>query len=55
KPSYDRKTLNLVKDLLSQGKGASEISKMTGLSRQAVLRIRDRPEAAEEALVRWGR
>ncbi|MBO6852278.1 MAG: recombinase family protein, partial [Marivivens sp.] len=25
KPSYDRKTLNLVKDLLSQGKGASEI------------------------------
>ena len=54
KPSYDRKTLNLVKDLLSQGKGASEISKVTGLSRQAVLRIRDRPEVAEEALARWG-
>lgn len=53
KPSYDRKTFDLVGNLLGQGKGASEISKETGLSRQAVLRIRDTPEAAEGALARW--
>lgn len=32
----------------------SEIGREAGLSRQTVLRIRDQPAAAEEALARWG-
>ena len=54
KPSYDRGTFAKVCDLLAMGKGASEIAKATGLSRQAVLRIRDGREDAEAALSRWG-
>jgi DNA invertase Pin-like site-specific DNA recombinase len=54
KPSFDRKTYGLVRDLLAIGQGASEIARQTGLSRQAVLRIRENPAQAEEALSRWG-
>lgn len=54
KPSYDRMTFTVVCDLLGLGKGASEISKATGLSRQSVLRIRDGREEAEAGLTRWG-
>lgn len=54
KPTYDRAKLGLVADMLGRGAGASEISKQTGLSRQAILRIRDDPAQAEAALVRWG-
>jgi len=53
KPSYDRETLGRVIDMLGNGNGASEISKVTGLTRQTVLRIRADPAAAEEALNRW--
>lgn len=53
KPSYDRATLEAVKGRLSLGDGASAIAKATGLSRQTILRIRDKPEDAEAALVRW--
>lgn len=53
KPSYDRRTLAAVQGMLSNGDGASTISKATGLSRQAVIRIRDKPVEAEEALARW--
>lgn len=53
KPSFDRKTFNLVRDMLGKGAGASEISRATGLSRQTVLRIRNDPLACEKALVRW--
>lgn len=54
KPSYDRETLGVVVDMLVKGSGASEISKMTGLTRQTVLRIKGDPAAAEEVLSRWG-
>lgn len=54
KPSYNRETLGVVVDMLGQGAGASEISNLTGLTRQTVLRIRKDPVAAEEGLARWG-
>lgn len=54
KPSYDREKLGVVVDMLSQGAGASEISKSTGLTRQTILRIRKDPSAAEEAVCKWG-
>ena len=54
KPSYDRETLGMVIDMLGKGSGASEISKVTGLTRQTVIRIRKDPEGAEGGLTRWG-
>ncbi|WP_410796006.1 helix-turn-helix domain-containing protein [Palleronia sp. LCG004] len=48
KPSYERETLDIVKAMLSQGNGASAISKATGLSRQAVICIGCRPKEVEE-------
>lgn len=53
KPSYDRKAFAEVVDMLAQGAGASAISKATGLSRQAILRIRDDRAGAEKALAKW--
>jgi putative DNA-invertase from lambdoid prophage Rac len=53
KPSYSQETLSLVTDLLSQGSGTSEVARSAGLSRQAVLRIKADPAAAQEALSRW--
>jgi len=53
KPSYNRETLALVTLKLGYGAGASEIAKVTGLTRQTVLRIRNDPAAAELALKRW--
>jgi putative DNA-invertase from lambdoid prophage Rac len=54
KPSFDRVTFNSVGDLLGAGLGASAVSKETGLSRQAILRIRDHPDQVEKSLARWG-
>lgn len=54
KPAFDRATLNIVRHMLGNDAGASAISKLTGLSRQAILRIRDNPAQAEAALERWG-
>ena len=54
KPSYNRKQLDVVNRMLSTGAGASAISKATGLTRQAVLRIRANPVDAERALKVWG-
>lgn len=53
KPSYDRKTFLQVVDMLAIGNGASEISKVTGLKRQTVLRIRKDQAGAEAALRKW--
>ncbi|WP_299960360.1 recombinase family protein [uncultured Roseobacter sp.] len=53
KPSFDRDQMRMVQDMLSTGAGASIISKETGLSRQTVLRIRDKPAEADAALRRW--
>ncbi|MEM6621966.1 MAG: recombinase family protein [Pseudomonadota bacterium] len=53
KPSYDRVIFDRVQDMLSQQRTISEIAREAGLSRQAVLRIRDTPEAANAALAKW--
>ena len=53
KPSYDRKVLESVTDMLEQGAGTSAIAKVTGLSRQAVLRIKADPVHAEVVLRAW--
>lgn len=53
KPSYDRETFELVSEMLDTGAGASAIAAVTGLSRQAVLRVRDDRTAAEKALALW--
>jgi DNA invertase Pin-like site-specific DNA recombinase len=53
KPSFNRGQMLKVHDMLSTGTGASAISRETGLSRQTVLCIRDKPAEAEAALVKW--
>jgi putative DNA-invertase from lambdoid prophage Rac len=53
KPSYTRDQFDRVRDLLGLGKGISEIAKTTGLSRQAIYRIKDDPAAAEAILQAW--
>lgn len=53
KPSYDRAALEQVLNLYAEGAGTTEIAKATGLSRQAVLRIKADPMAAQAALERW--
>ena len=54
KPSFNREQLETVTKMLSEGAGASAIAKVTGLSRQAVLRIRVGRVEAERALQVWG-
>ncbi|MEP2953167.1 MAG: recombinase family protein [Sulfitobacter sp.] len=53
KPSYDREALTIVQSMAAMGEGTSAIAKATGLSRQAVLRIKGDPVAAQAALDRW--
>lgn len=54
KPSYDRATLETVKNMLAMGTaGTSEIAKATGLTRQTVLRIKADPAKAEAVLAAW--
>jgi len=54
KPSWTREQLDAVLVMLDQGAGASAISKETGLTRQAVLRIRADRAGAEKAAELWG-
>lgn len=54
KPSYTRAQMETVRDMLAQDAGASVIAKATGLSRQAIYRIKDDPAEAEAALAKWG-
>lgn len=53
KPSYDRRTYNIIIDLISKQMGSSAISQATGVSRQAVIRIRNNPDLALKALRKW--
>lgn len=53
KPSYSRAQLVAVVGLLSQGKGLSEVSRETGLTRQTVHRIKTDQAGAERALAVW--
>jgi putative DNA-invertase from lambdoid prophage Rac len=43
-----------VRVMLAQNAGISVIAKTTGLSRQAIYRIKDDSTEAEAALARWG-
>lgn len=53
KPSYTRKQLDVVRDMVNREAGTSAIAVEAGLSRQTVLRIKADPVAAEELLTRW--
>ena len=54
KPSFTRAHLETVRDLLAQDAGVSVIARTTGLSRQAIYRMKDDPAEAEAALAKWG-
>jgi DNA invertase Pin-like site-specific DNA recombinase len=54
KPSYSRAQFEAVRDMITQGTGVGHVAAVTGLSRQAVYRIRDDAAGAEEALREWG-
>lgn len=54
KPSYDRDGFDKVTAMLDMEAGASAIARATGLTRQAILRIRDDRAGAEKALALWG-
>jgi putative DNA-invertase from lambdoid prophage Rac len=54
KPTYSRSEYSTVRDMLVQEAGTSAIAKVTGLTRQTVLRIKADPAAAERALAVWG-
>ncbi len=53
KPSFTRKQLDHVRDMLTTGASISRIAKTTGLSRQAIYRLKDNPAWAEGALATW--
>jgi putative DNA-invertase from lambdoid prophage Rac len=53
KPSYDRKQFETVRDMLGINATIADIVRETGLSRQAVYRIKDNPAGAEAALAAW--
>jgi putative DNA-invertase from lambdoid prophage Rac len=55
KPSFTRKQFEMARTLLAQERvNVGAIAEETGLSRQAVYRIKDDPTAAEAALGTWG-
>lgn len=54
KPSFDRKTLARVIEMLAENAGVTAIADETGLTRQTVMRIRSDPGAADKNLSEWG-
>lgn len=54
KPSFDRKTLARVVEMLAEDAGVTAIAKETGLTRQTIMRIRADPAAADQNLKEWG-
>lgn len=54
KPSFDRKTLARVVEMLAANTGVTAIAKETGLTRQTIMRIRADPAAADQNLKEWG-
>ena len=53
KPSFTRDQLDMLRDMTTQGAGASAIAKATGLTRPTVQRLRDDLAGAEAVLVKW--
>ena len=54
KPSYSRKQYESAQVLLGKSSSVGEVSRVTGLTRQTVYRIKDDSVAAEAALAAWG-
>ncbi|MFK8253271.1 recombinase family protein [Ancylobacter terrae] len=54
KPTFTRDQFATVRQMLGQGTGVSEVSKLTGLTRQTVYRIKDDPAGQAKALEAWG-
>lgn len=54
KPSFDRKTLARVIEMLAEDAGVTAIADETALTRQTVMRIRSDPAAADKNLSEWG-
>lgn len=54
KPSFSRKTLARVVEMLAENAGVTAIAKETGLTRQTIMRIRADPAAADQNLKEWG-
>ncbi|UWU65542.1 recombinase family protein [Bradyrhizobium sp. NC92] len=54
KPSYSRAQFDNTVALLAQSASISAVAAATGLSRQAIYRIRDERAAAEASLINWG-
>lgn len=54
KPSFTRAQMEAVRDMLAQDAGISVIAKSTGLSRQAIYRMKEEPAGAEAVLAKWG-
>lgn len=55
KPSYSREEYNTVMEMLNgEAAGTTEIARVTGLSRQTVLRIKADPVGCSKALEAWG-
>lgn len=54
KPSFSRAQFQTTVDLLGKATGISEISKVSGLSRQTIYRIKDDMAGAEKSLAVWG-
>jgi putative DNA-invertase from lambdoid prophage Rac len=53
KPQFSRRQFEAVRDLLAQEASITSIATTTGLSRQAVYRIKNDPAWAVSALERW--
>jgi putative DNA-invertase from lambdoid prophage Rac len=53
KPTFTNDQLKTVIDLLGQGQRVSEVARVTGLSRQAVYRVKDDPAWANKVLAVW--
>jgi putative DNA-invertase from lambdoid prophage Rac len=54
KPTFTREQFVRVQEMLGQGTGVSDVSKLTGLTRQTVYRIKDDPAGQAKALKAWG-
>lgn len=54
KPTFSREQFARVGEMLAQGAGVSDVSKLTGLTRQTVYRIKDDPAGQAKTLEAWG-
>jgi putative DNA-invertase from lambdoid prophage Rac len=54
KPTFNRMQFDIVLGMTGQGSGTTVISKLTGLKRQTVIRMRHDPVSAEATLAKWG-